>query len=106
MAESAGETIRQLYLNKNRKLKKLVSDHLVNLKIAQQIYDQRTKAGLTQTQLAALINTTPSVICRLEDANYNGHSLSMLKKIASALGKELHVNFVDSSRPALPRATG
>jgi hypothetical protein len=33
----------------------------------------RTAAGLTQFQLAKLIGTTASVVCRLEDADYEGH---------------------------------
>ena len=55
--------------------------------IAQKIYDMRAAAGLTQTELARLAHTTASVICRLEDAEYEGHSLSMLHRIATALHK-------------------
>ncbi len=53
--------------------------------IAGQIYNLRTQAGLTQAQLAKLVGTTQSVISRLEDADYDGHSLNMLRRIASAL---------------------
>ncbi len=35
--------------------------------VAWQIYDLRTKAGLSQRELAKLVGTTASVICRLED---------------------------------------
>jgi transcriptional regulator with XRE-family HTH domain len=69
-----------------------------NLRVAQLIYDARTKAGLTQTQLARLIGTKQPVISQLEDANYRGHSLTMLRRIADALGKRLRIEFVD--RPA------
>jgi transcriptional regulator with XRE-family HTH domain len=51
------------------------------------IYDARQKAGLTQKQLAELIGTKQQVIARLEDADYEGHSLSMLQRIASGLGR-------------------
>ena len=71
--------------------KKLVSKAKEELGIAQQLYDQRKKAGLTQKQLAARVNTTPSVISRLEDADYDGHSLKMLKKIAVALNLRLKI---------------
>lgn len=37
---------------------------------------------LSQRELAKLVGTTASVICRLEDADYDGHSLSMLIRIA------------------------
>ena len=41
---------------------------------------------ITQRQLAKKVGTTASVICRLEDADYQGHSLAMLRRIAAALG--------------------
>ena len=66
----------------------------VNADIAQKIFDMRTAAGLTQTELARLAHTTASVICRLEDAEYEGHSLSMLRRIATALHKRVEVSFV------------
>lgn len=58
-----------------------------NATVAQLIHDLRRDAGFTQTQLAKLIGTTQSVISRLEDADYDGHSLSMLERIAKALNK-------------------
>src|SRR5205814_1922861 len=62
--------------------------------VARQIYDLRTKAGLTQRRLAKMIGTTASVICRLEDADYEGHSLAMLHRIAAALNKRVKIQFV------------
>ena len=53
----------------------------VNLEVGQMIYDARTEAGLTQRGLAELIGSKQSVIARLEDADYEGHSLSMLQRI-------------------------
>jgi len=64
------------------------------LNIAGQIYNLRTQAGLSQAQLAKLIGTTQSVISRLEDADYNGHSLNMLQRIASALHCRVEVRLV------------
>ena len=61
--------------------------------IARKIYELRTKAGLTQRKLAELVGTTASVICRLEDADYEGHSLSMLNRIAAAVGKRVKITF-------------
>src|SRR3990172_373837 len=65
------------------------------LEVAQLIYDARAEAGLTQAELARLIGTNQSVISRLEDADYEGHSLSMLRRIAQALGKRLQLRFVN-----------
>jgi len=53
--------------------------------VAQAIYEMRTQAGLTQRQLASKLGTTASVVCRLEDADYEGHSLAMLRRIAEVL---------------------
>jgi ribosome-binding protein aMBF1 (putative translation factor) len=61
--------------------------------LAQEIHDARIAAGLTQKQLADRLGTHQSVIARMEDADYNGHSLSMLRRIAKALGKKFHVAF-------------
>ena len=43
--------------------------------VARKIHELRKRAGLTQQQLAKLVGTTTSVISRLEDADYEGHSL-------------------------------
>ncbi len=64
------------------------------LKIAGQIYDLRTQVGLSQAQLAKLVGTTQSVISRLEDADYSGHSFNMLRRIASALHCRVEVRLV------------
>ena len=62
--------------------------------VACKIHGLRTKAGLTQRQLAKLVGTTASVICRLEDADYEGHSLAMLTRIAGALNRRVEIRFV------------
>jgi len=41
-----------------------------------------------------MVGTTASVICRLEDADYDGHSLGMLRRIAAALDKRVQIRFV------------
>lgn len=65
-----------------------------NDEVARKIYALRTKAGLTQRELAKLVGTTASVICMLEDADYKGHSLSMLRRVAAALDRRLEIRFV------------
>ncbi len=62
--------------------------------IAGQIYNLRTQAGLSQAQLAKLVGTTQSVISRLEDADYDSHSLNMLRRIARALHCKVEVRLV------------
>ncbi len=62
--------------------------------VARRIFELREQAGLTQAGLAKLVGTTPSAICRLEDADYEGHSLTMLRRIAAALHKRVEIRFV------------
>jgi ribosome-binding protein aMBF1 (putative translation factor) len=77
---------------------------LFDTEVASMIYDLRTKAGLSQRALARKVGTAASVICRLEDADYEGHSLAMLRRIAAALGKRLEIRFVSVTRPKGPKA--
>jgi ribosome-binding protein aMBF1 (putative translation factor) len=65
-----------------------------NDEVARKIYELRTKAGLSQRQLAKRVGTTASVICMLEDAEYAGHSLSMLRRIATALNRRVEIRFL------------
>jgi DNA-binding XRE family transcriptional regulator len=62
--------------------------------VARKVYALRTRAKLTQKELAARVGTTPSVISRLEDDDYDGHSLAMLRRIAAALNKRVEIRFV------------
>jgi predicted transcriptional regulator len=73
-------------------LQEMVALASINAKVAQLIYEARIKAGLTQQQLADLIGTKQPVIARLEDADYEGHSLSMLQRIAQALNQRLEIH--------------
>ena len=85
----------------NGQLRRLANEAVVNAEVAQLIHDVRTKAKLTQKQLAEVVGTTQSVIARLEDADYEGHSLSMLQRIAVAVNKRLEVRFVSTGRKAV-----
>ena len=74
-------------------LRQMIEDETLNAKISRLIYDARQQAGLTQQDLAELVGTTQSVISRLEDADYEGHSLSMLQRIATALNQKVEIRF-------------
>ncbi|MGA7237156.1 MAG: helix-turn-helix transcriptional regulator [Bryobacteraceae bacterium] len=67
---------------------------LVNMEAGQLIYDMRTSAGLSQRELAKRIGTTASAICRLEQADYTGHTLAILNRIAAALGRKIELRAV------------
>jgi ribosome-binding protein aMBF1 (putative translation factor) len=72
----------------------LVEEEKLNAQVARLIYDARNAAGLTQKELAELVGTAQPNIARLEDADYDGHSLTMLRRIAEALNQRLEVRFV------------
>jgi DNA-binding XRE family transcriptional regulator len=90
---------RRFYEGKPGRLKNL-DEARANEEIARKIHELRTAADLTQTQLAKLIGTTASVICRLEDADYEGHSLAMLRRIGAALNQRVEIRFVPIRRTA------
>lgn len=78
----------------NEAVKAGIAQARINFEVAQMIYDARTNAGLSQSELADLIGSKQPVIARLEDADYEGHSLTMLQRIAAALQQRLEVRFV------------
>ena len=99
MANSQGTTrdavaILDDLVGDDAELRRMVAEEMVNLRVARLVYDARTSAGLTQRQLADLIGTSQPVIARLEDADYTGHSLAMLQRVAVALGLRLDLRFV------------
>lgn len=92
--KDAVKILHQRYIKGKPKRLGSVSKEREALDIATQIYDIRTKVGLSQKKLAKLVGTTQSVISRLEDADYSGHSLQMLNRIANALHYKVEVHIV------------
>ncbi len=71
----------------------MLDEEIVNVEAAQLVYDLRRKAGLSQRELAKKVGTTASVICRMEQADYES-SLPMLRRIAGALNRRLELRVV------------
>src|SRR5919109_1862207 len=92
---------RRYYEGRPQRLSALEEER-ANAEIARKIYALRTKAGLTQRQLAKLVGTSASAICRLEDADYEGHSLPMLRRIAAALDKRVEIRFLPAKGKLQP----
>ena len=95
---NALEIIDRTIVRGDSELREMIEHETVNALVAQAIYDARTNAGLTQKQLAELIGSRQPVISQLEDADYEGHSLSMLKRIATALDCRLEIRMVPNPR--------
>ncbi len=88
---------RRYFEGKPARLAELEEER-ANANVAREILALREKAGLSQAALARQVGTTASVICRLEDADYEGHSLTMLRRIAAALNRRVEIRFV-STKP-------
>jgi DNA-binding XRE family transcriptional regulator len=84
---------RRFYAGRPERIAEL-EEARASAEVARKVYQLRTKAKLTQKELAARVGTTASVISRLEDDDYAGHSLAMLRRIASALNKRVEIRFV------------
>jgi len=89
--DDAVSILHRRYVKDDSKRKELLEQERSNAEIASLVYDLRKQAGLSQRELAELVGTTQSAISRLEDADYDGHSLSMLRRIAAATKQRLTV---------------
>lgn len=65
--------------------------------VALQIAALRENAGLSQKELANRLHTSQQNISRLESPSYEGHSLSMLRRVAEALDATVSVTILPKS---------
>ena len=77
---------------KSATYRKTFARTLHQIDLALLVREMREDAGLTQTELAKKVGTTQFVIARLEDAEYTGHSLTMLEHIAAVCGAALKLH--------------
>jgi ribosome-binding protein aMBF1 (putative translation factor) len=77
---------------KSATYRKAFARTLHQIDLALLVREMRENAGLTQTELARKVGSTQSAIARLEDAEYTGHSLTMLERIAFACGVALKLH--------------
>src|SRR5512136_274495 len=60
--------------------------------VALQLTSLRKASGLSQKELAERVGTSQQQISRLESPSYEGHSLSMLRRVVQVLGATIHVH--------------
>jgi len=77
---------------KDSEFKRLYEESQPELEIAKAIIRARIKNKITQKELAKKMNTTQSVISRVEQGN-TSPSISLLKRLAAALNVTLQVQF-------------
>jgi transcriptional regulator with XRE-family HTH domain len=70
------------------------------LGVAIQLASLRKKSGLSQKELAKRVGTSQQQISRLESPSYEGHSLSMLRRVADVLGATVHVEIQGKKQQA------
>ncbi len=87
----------RFYKNRPKEIARL-EQTIEDMKLGAKIRDLRVAAGLSQKELAGRIGTQPSAISRIEDADYEGHSVETLRKIAKALQSRLEISFVPDRR--------
>jgi len=66
--------------------------------IAEEIIKARTKAHISQSELANMIGTKAPAISRIESPGYGRVSITMLKKVADALNCKLQIKLVPKTR--------
>jgi ribosome-binding protein aMBF1 (putative translation factor) len=88
--------VQELYeeLSDDAAAREEFEQELINVEAAQLLYDMRSKAGLSQRELARRIGTSASAINRLESADYEGHTIAMVRRIATALNRRLELRAV------------
>ena len=90
----ASEIGYELFVRGDKLAEAAFEEERQNLKLVDALRNLRERAGLSQTELARRMGTTPSVISRLEDPDYDGHSLKTVRRIVDALGLSLELNIV------------
>ena len=67
--------------------------------VALKLASLRKASGLSQKELARRVGTSQQQISRLESPSYEGHSLSMLRRVAEVLGADIHVEIEPKKQP-------
>ncbi len=70
--------------------------------VAVQLSSLRKKSGMSQKEVAKRVRTSQQQISRLESPSYEGHSLSMLRRVADVLGATVLVEIQDKKRKTPP----
>lgn len=96
--KDAVKILHTRYIKGDTQSEKLLEQARQQSDIADKIYNLRKQAGISQTKLADLVGTTQSVISRLEDSDYTGHSLEMLRRIATALHCRVKIEIIPDNK--------
>jgi len=99
----AREILFDRFIKGRPKMEAMLKEERQRVELAAWLREAREKEGISQTELAKRIGTTGSVISRLEDPDYEGHSLKTLQRIVTALGMGLELTVVKGTGKKLRR---
>ena len=88
--------LHRRYVEGDPEMEALIQEERIRAEVAAELYQLRTQLDLSQRALAKKSGTSASVICKLENADYegdSGDSLAMLRRIAAALNKRVQGSF-------------
>lgn len=86
----------ELYRGRPKRFASFQAEYLSS-RIASMIYNLRTKAGMTQADLARRLGTKASAISRIESSDYDGHSLKLLNKIAELFDAKIRISMIPAN---------
>ena len=98
MTTDATRIMHNRYIKDDPERRASLASIRLHTDIALMVRRARKDAGLSQQQLAEMIGSSQSVISRIENINYEGHSMGLLTRIASGLGLVLHVNIIGGEK--------
>ena len=83
---------------KRKEVKEIYDSLQGEFELKSQLIAMRKQANLTQEEVAKRMNTTKSVISRLESVNSHiSPTISTLKAYANAIGQKLSLNFTPTN---------
>ena len=89
----AVDILHRHYVEGDPEMEALVKTERIRAEVAAELYQLRTQLGLSQRALAKKSGMSASMICKLENADYEGDSFAMLRRIAAALNKRVQGSF-------------
>jgi DNA-binding XRE family transcriptional regulator len=97
LTRTASEILHERYVQGDPGRLAQLDEHHTHFAVAQAVCDLRSELGLTQRELAAQVGATEEEIAALEDADYGGPVLPLLRRIAEAVGRDLRISFAGGS---------
>jgi DNA-binding XRE family transcriptional regulator len=79
----------------------MVAEEELKIQIGQALYDLRYSVGMSQAGLARLAGSSQAIISRVENADYDGNAIEILKRVCFALHTKISIQCTQlpSSQP-------